>query len=287
MRQVTTKKCRPVSFLFLAFLFFLAQCKSGQTTGSIVADSVANATPPANGKTISLFNGRNFDNWYVFLKNRGRNNDPKQVFTVQDGLIRISGEEWGCITTNEEYENYKLTVDFKWGHKTFEPRLTKARDNGILLHSTGADGGYSGTWMHSIEVQIIEGGTGDFLVVGDGSEKFALTSTVAPQKQGGAWLFQPGGQPVTIHGGRINWYGRDPAWQDVLDFRGSQDVEKPVGEWNRIECIVVGSDISTFLNGTLVNKATQVKPTKGRIQIQSEGAEMFVRRVALTPLAAQ
>ncbi|MGV3502575.1 MAG: 3-keto-disaccharide hydrolase [Adhaeribacter sp.] len=278
----------PDHYRTFALLFFmvpallLGACKGSQN-------------PPASGQAssglgsgpVQLFNGRNLEGWYTFLKDRGRNNDPKKVFTVNKGLIRVSGEEWGCITTNQEYENYKLTVEFKWGSQTFGSRASKARDNGILLHSTGADGGYSGTWMHSIECQIIEGGTGDFLVVGDGSDKFALSAPVAPEKQGGAYVFQPGGQLATIHGGRINWYGRDPNWKDILGFRGARDVEKPVGEWNRIECVAAGDDITIFLNGTLVNQATRVKPAKGRIQIQSEGAEMFVRKVELSPLVNQ
>lgn len=235
-------------------------------------------------KTIQLFNGKNLEGWYTFLKERGRDSDPKKVFTVKDGLIRITGEEYGCITTSKEYENYKLVVEYKWGDQTFEPRADRARDSGVLLHSTGMDGGYSGTWMHSIECQIIEGGTGDFLVVGDGSEKFALSSYVAPEKQGNSHVFQPGGELVTIYGGRINWYGRDPNWKDVKGFRGNNDIEKPVGNWNRIECIAEGEEIFIYLNGTLVNHALNVKPAKGRIQIQSEGAEMFVRKVALVPL---
>ena len=234
--------------------------------------------------TIPLFNGKNLDGWYTFLKDRGRDKDPKQVFTVDDGLIHISGEEFGCITTDREYENYTLVVEYRWGANTFEPRADNARDNGVLVHSTGKDGGYSGTWMHSIECQIIEGGTGDFLVVGDGSEQFALTAPVAPEKQGSSSVFQPGGQPVTIHKGRVNWYGRDPNWKDVKGFRGENDLEKPVGEWNRMECIADGEELSIYLNGTLVNHATRVKPTQGRIQIQSEGAEMWVRKVELTPL---
>ena len=233
---------------------------------------------------LALFNGKNLEGWYTFLKGRGRDRDPKQVFTVHDGLLRISGQEWGCITTDKEYENYKLVVEYKWGGKTFAPRADKARDNGVLLHSTGSDGGYDSTWMHSIECQIIEGGTGDFLVVGDGSKQFALTAPVASQKQGNSYVFQPGGQPTTIHGGRINWYGRDPNWKDVKGFRGNNDLEKSVGEWNRMECITDGEEVFIYLNGTLVNHATQVKPTQGRIQIQSEGAEMFVRKVELTPL---
>ena len=244
------------------------------------------ASSGINAKSISLFNGQNLDGWYKFVKGRGRDNDPKNVFSVEKGLIHISGEEYGCITSNEEYSNYKLTVEFKWGEKTFAPRVDRARDGGILLHSTGADGGYSGTWMYSIECQIIEGGTGDFLVVGDGSKKFSLTSNVAPKQQGKGNVYLAGGQPLTINGGRIDWFARDPEWKDVLGFRGKNDIEKPVGQWNKVECVVIGDKVSAYLNGVLVNEAYHVTPTKGKIQIQSEGAEMFVRKVEIIPLAS-
>ncbi len=247
--------------------------KTSQHSGNIV-----------KSKTIHLFNGKNLDGWYTFLQNRGRGIDPKKVFTVHDGLIRISGEEWGCITTNEEYGNYRLIVEFKWGTQTYAPRVNNAMDNGILLHSIGEDGGSEGIWMHSIECQIIEGGTGDFIVVGNGSPQFAITSPVAPEKQGGTYIFQPQGSLETINGGRINWFGRDQNWKDVKGFRGKNDIEKPVGEWNRIECIAEGDKISIILNGTLVNQALNVKPSRGRIQIQSEGAEIFFRKVEMTPL---
>ena len=234
---------------------------------------------------VTLFNGKNLDGWYTFVQNRGRDIDPKNVFTVQNGMIRISDEEWGGITSNEEFENYRLIVEFKWGGKTFAPRLENARDSGILLHSVGEDGASNGIWMHSIECQVIEGGTGDFIVVGDGSKDFSITSPVAPGKQGSSYIFQTKGELATINSGRINWFGRDPNWKDVIDFRGSQDVEKPVGEWNKVECVVDGDEITIFLNGILVNHASNVKPSKGRIQIQSEGAEIFFRKVELRPLA--
>src|SRR5210317_1313935 len=62
----------------------------------------------SDNKAISLFNSHNLEGWYTFLQDRGRDNDPKSVFAVADGMIRISGEEWGCITTNAEYENYRI-----------------------------------------------------------------------------------------------------------------------------------------------------------------------------------
>lgn len=235
-------------------------------------------------ETVNLFNGQNLEGWYTFLKDRGKNTDPKEVFTVKDGIIHISGEEWGCITTEEEFEDYKLVLEFKWGGGTHEPRLEKARDSGILLHSQGKDGNYSGTWMNSIECQIIEGGTGDFIVVGDGTDRFAITCPVAPEKVAGAYVYHPDGEPVTVHGGRVNWFGRDPEWKDEIDFRGASDVEKPVGEWNTLECHVLDGEITVYLNGVLVNRALQVKPKRGKIQIQSEAAEMLVRRVELNPI---
>ncbi len=243
-----------------------------------------NVNDHPDDQTIQLFNGSNLDGWYTFLQNRGRNNDPKKVFTVNNGMIRISGEEWGCITSNGKYENYRLVVEFKWGEKTYEPRLNNARDSGILLHSQGEDGGSEGIWMHSIECQVIEGGTGDFIVVGDGSDNFQITCPVVSEKQANSFVYQEDGHLETINNGRINWFGRDPEWKDVFGFRGRNDIEKPAGEWNMLECIVENDQISIILNNVLVNKATNVKPSIGCIQIQSEGAEIFFRKIELTPL---
>jgi len=241
----------------------------------------------AENKYLPLFNRKDLDGWYTFLKDRGRDNDPKKVFTVDKGMIRISGEEWGCITTNQDYENYRLILEFKWGEKTYEPRLDRARDSGLLLHSIGEDGGSQGIWMHSIECQIIEGGTGDFIMVGDGSDDFQITGTVSANKQGNNYVYDPNGEQATINRGRINWFDRDPNWQGVLGFRGKNDVEKPAGEWNTLVCIVNGDEITIYLNDVLVNKATKVKPHRGKIQIQSEGAELFIRRVDLAIITSE
>ncbi|MCP4642987.1 MAG: DUF1080 domain-containing protein [bacterium] len=236
--------------------------------------------------TVPLFNGRDLSGFYTFIRDRGRGQDPKNVFTVQDGLLHISGEEWGCVTTEEEYENYHLVAEFKWGEKVWAPREDKARDSGVLLHSAGEDGGYGGIWMHSIECQVIEGGTGDIIVVGDGSDRFSVTSPVQKGKPDDSLYYKQDGTLTRRNGGRINWFARDPGWKDELGFRGLRDVEKPVGEWNRLECIANGGDLTIVLNGIIVNQAFDVTPRKGRIQIQSEAAEIVFRRFDVTPLAA-
>jgi len=254
--------------------------------GALCAAIVALGSATARGdEVVQLFDGKNLDRFYTFLKDRGRDTDPKSVFSVSGGLLRISGEEWGCITTRDPFDNYHLVAEFKWGEKTWGERADRARDSGILIHSTGPDGAYSGTWMHSIECQIIEGGTGDVLVVGDTSEKFSATAPVATEKQESSYVYSPDGQPATIHGGRINWWGRDPGWKDEKNFRGDKDVEHPVGEWNRLEIIAAGRTMTVILNGVLVNQCVDLLPRAGQIQIQSEGAEIFFKSVTITRLA--
>ena len=84
--------------------------------------------------------------------------------------------------------------------------------------------------------------------------------------------------------GPFQWFDRDPAWKDTLGFRGKNDVEKAVGEWNTLECVCDGGKITNVLNGVVVNAGAGASHTKGRILFQSEGAEVFFRRIDLLPL---
>ena len=230
---------------------------------------------------IRLFNGKNLDNFYTYLRH-SKYEDPKKVFTVQNGVIRISGEEWGAITTRKDYRDYHLIVEWKWGGKAWPPRQDKARDSGIMLHSVGPDGAYGGLWMESIECQIIEGGCGDIILVGTTRKP---TLTVETRVGGNKELYwHKGGTPVTKDSGRFDWYGRDEAWKDVLGFRGRQDVEKRVGKWNRSEVICDGDSITNLVNGVVVMHGTKASHTAGKIQIQSESSEIFIRKVELRPL---
>lgn len=283
--------------LILAVVFCMTLLRTGRTEppaqpNTRPAGEIAAGRAPqsrALNKPLRLFNGRDLDGFYSFLRKQGKDADPEHVFSVADGMIRVSGAEWGCLTTRDEYENYHLLVEYKWGQAAWPPRVKNARDSGILLHSVGKDGAYGGVWMYSIECQLIEGGTGDLLVVGDGTDRYSLTASVCKEKSAGCYVYDPtgAGELATIHQGRLNWFARDPAWRDVKGFRGKNDVERPIGEWNRLECLAVADRIVVKLNGVLVNSCRDVRPRRGRIQIQSEGAEIFVRRADLTPVQGE
>jgi 3-keto-disaccharide hydrolase len=50
-----------------------------------------------------LFNGKNLNGWYTFLKLEGKNNDPEKIFSVENGLLHISGKEFGYMCTQKTF----------------------------------------------------------------------------------------------------------------------------------------------------------------------------------------
>src|SRR5262249_54251034 len=148
----------PLFVRFLAMTCMLRRSAPVLTLGAL-ALVLPEPFPRAgdDDKVVHLFNGKDLTNFYTYLgapakgqKRYGKNNDPEKVFTVQDGVIHVSGKVFGCFVTEKEYENYHLKVEFKWGENTWPPRQGKARDSGILLHCVGEDGAAGGVWMESI-----------------------------------------------------------------------------------------------------------------------------------------
>jgi hypothetical protein len=245
---------------------------------------------------IKLFDGKsltNFDGWLV----DHHESDPERVFTVVDQIdgapaIRISGKVWGGLLTKQAYRDYRLVIEYRWGGATWGERKTRTRDSGVLLHAQGRPGNtradFNGPWLRSVEFQIIEGGVGDIILVGgytDAGEQLRPTLTVKSRKdRDGENVYDPQGEPKVFSSGRINWWGRSEDWADRLGFRGAQDVESPGLEWTRLEAVVEKGNLTYYVNGKLVNAGTDSSWTEGKIMIQSEGAEIYFRRMDLEPL---
>jgi hypothetical protein len=255
------------------------------------------AISPKDG-VIRLLDGKTLGDCYTWLKDAKRE-DPRKVFRIDEGMLHITGDGLGALVTNKRYRDYHLVLEFKWGDRTWHGRENSARDSGLLVHSNGIDGGYNGTWMPSIEVQIIEGGVGDFVPVG-GPDKsgelvpIAYTCNVSRDRDG-EFVWNKDGPRETFRDKkrkresdqlltRVNWWGRDPDWTDTKGFRGKQDVDSPYGEWTRLDVFCDDGHIETFVNGKKVNEAFDVSPRQGQIQLQSELAEIYYRRWELWPL---
>ena len=198
-----------------------------------------------------LFNGKNLDGWYSFLKTKGKNNDPEKVFTVENGLLHISGKEFGYLCTEKEYSDFHLVAEFKWGTKKYPPRDadTTKRDNGICYYMPA--GTKDSVWPKSIEFQVQESDLGDM------------------------WLIDH----TTIVSAGVR--SKPDSFTRVLKKR---DAERPTGEWNRIEVIAKKGKITYIVNGTIVNEGEDPSVTVGKILVQSEGAEIYYRKIEIEEL---
>ncbi|WP_202020451.1 3-keto-disaccharide hydrolase [Mucilaginibacter mali] len=239
---------------------------------------------------VQLFNGRDLGNWDSYLgiprdtagkkigdTPIGLNNDKLNVFTVikqgGENVIRVSGECIGGISTRAEYENYHLQLQFKWGSWLQKGR--KKKDSGLLYHSVGEQGADSGAWMRSQEFQIEEGDCGDYWGCAG-----AMADVPASKRSEKEYVFDPAGTTLTFS-------AKSPQGRHCIK-RG--DGEKAFGEWNTLDLYCYGDTSIHVVNGKVVmvlyhnsqQEKDQVLPlTKGKIQLQSEGAEVFYKDVKL------
>lgn len=281
----------------------LASSENAARTSSPLRSEANRAPRP--GTTIRLFNGQSLQGFYKYLgpthrgaEPLGKNHDPQHVISVREGLIHFSGQVEGGLATNDEYENYRLTVVYKWGDRTWIPREDAARKSGVLLHCTGQDGEVRGRWMRSVKCEIHEGNTGTLHLLGATSDHpLHLTAEADLLASGGSqehsstrYQYSPGAPFTTFTRGELLRLGRSPRRMDVKGFHETGDIEKPLGEWNTLECTCLDDKITIRLNGRLVNEARTADMrgnstlTKGKIMLQSEKAEIFFREILLQPL---
>ena|SRR5436190_125837 len=228
---------------------------------------------------VPLFNGKDLTGLSTWLKDT-KGEDPRKVFTVHDGMIHASGDGMGYVATANEYRDYRLVVEYKWGTRTDGGKYV--RNSGLLLHA-GRDGeAGNGAWAPSIEVQLAQGCEGDLIGI-RGKDPLTLTveTVLGPDKR---LRWKKGGTPTVYSGKQFWWSNHDPGFKELLDTRGKDDVASPPAEWTRVEAVCEGKRLAIFVNGVQVNEAIEVSPASGRILLQCEGHEVFFRKVELHPL---
>ena len=269
---------------------------------------------PQSGWT-PLWNGKDLDGWSTWMQRPeptsqvpglargadgrytepiGANRDPLKVFTVApdvDGrpAIRISGEAMGELRSNCVLEDYHLRFQFKWGEKKWPPRdaPTRQRDSGLLYHVHAAPGEDGRLWARSIELQIQERDTGDLYAVGSAIAVRAKTvpSKTVPATTPTEYIYDPTG-PWTYFSQIAGQTGR---------CIKQPDAEHPTGQWNTLELVCLGQQCIHVVNGKVVMRlhgATRITGalptpvTSGAIILQSEGAEVFYRDIAMRSITA-
>ena len=217
------------------------------------------------------------------LEPLGMNPPGQTVISVMEQggkpVLRITGEYYGCLVTKDDFSNYRFRAQFKWGERKWEPRLAEPKDSGILYHSRGSFGvDYWKSWALSQEFQVIEHGIGEYWT----QATSAFDIRVDPKKAGEE---------------APRWNPRAP-WMQFLapnnHALAGSDQDKP-GEWNSIELVCYQDDCVHVVNGKVVMALaharykqgdTFVPMTGGKLQIQSEAAEVFYRGLEIRKIDA-
>jgi len=257
----------------------------------IMCSSTSDKMPKKSGWQ-TLFNGKDLSGWDTYLgpkydsilKKRdpmpiGLNNDPSKVFSVvnqgNENLIRISGEHFGGISTTEEFENYHLQLQFKWGQLKWAPRKAAKKDSGLMYHAVGPHGADGGNWMRSHEFQIQQGDCGDYWGCAG-----AIFDVKAKKDNKNLYVYDETADMLSF--GLTSSFGRH-----CVKF---PDAEKPSGEWNTVDLYCFGATSVHVLNGKVImvlhnsrqtDEGKETPLIKGKIQIQSEGAEVYYRNIKI------
>jgi hypothetical protein len=162
------------------------------------------------------------------------------------------GEPGGHLLTDSSYHDYRLEIEY---------RFAAAPGNaGVLVHASTPRALY-GMFPRSIEVQMEHGNAGDFWCILEDIRVPEMESRRGPPAQWGTTE------------------GKARRIRNLTD-----DSEKPIGEWNILAIEAVGRAIRVWLNGDLVNDGSDATTDRGRIALQSEGAEVEFRKLSLTPI---
>jgi 3-keto-disaccharide hydrolase len=201
-------------------------------------------------KPINLFNGKNLDGWKIVVNGKGdKDADEKKTWSVnqKDKVLVCKGEPWGYAITEKDYGDYKLELEWRWADTDAKSKVR--RNSGVLLHCQ--DEGKP--WPKCFEAQLLSGNAGDIWLMG---LKVEGPKDQLDEKRKGHWF----------------------------RAKTEKEVEKPLGQWNKYEITCKGDTVSIVINGQKVNEAKKAESTKGRIALQSEGAEIHFRNLKLTPL---
>jgi len=233
------------------------------------------------GHWISLFNGKNLDDWKVKIAGEDFNDNYRKTYRVEDGLLKVSydqydkfGNRFGSLFYKQPFSHYWIRAEYRFvGSLVSGAPRWAYKNSGLQLHSQAPETmRKEQQFPVSVEFDIVGGRfigskpTGDVCqnathVLIDGAPVPGLCSKVGD---------------ITL---------RDDAWVTVLaEVDGSK----------RVRQIVNGSLVVTYTDITLDDTNEDARKliaagaakslSSGYISIQSNGFPIEFRRIEIMPI---
>jgi len=127
------------------------------------------AQDPDKEEWIALFNGKNLDGWDVKINGYGLNDNYRNTFIVEDGLMKVNydgyddfGKRYGHIFYREPFSHYRIRVEYRFvGEQVSGGEDWAYRNSGIMFHGQSAQSmGKDQNFPISLEAQLL-GGDGE------------------------------------------------------------------------------------------------------------------------------
>ena len=203
-------------------------------------------------KSVRLFNGEDLSGWHVDVPKMDNAPDVTSPFIVRDGMLVSLGSPGGHLITDDEYENYRLEVQYRFAGKP--------GNCGVLVHASEPRSLFK-MFPQSIEVQMMNQNAGDF---------WCICEDIAVPKM------------EERRGPKEKWGVIEGKGRRIVNLTDGS--ERPVGGWNTmiIECLK--DEVKVWVNGELVNHGFESTARKGQIAVQAEGSEVEFRKLELTPI---
>ena len=230
-----------------------------------------------------LFDGHSLAGWTVFQQGTG-DHDAHRAIMIENGVLHFLGPVFdgtasaslGHVATREEYADYHLRIEYRWGQRRFAPRGLQRRNSGILYHMSPER---DRLFPDCVEFQVEEGDVGDAIMVN--------TKALPGLLLGGTPLWPnyfPGlprsyEEPLIAGGIARQW------------FRHSGSYERLDG-WNTLDLYAFGDQVAHLVNGRIVMTLFAMLDRvgaplrKGRIALEFEAAEVFFRNIAIRQLSS-
>jgi hypothetical protein len=201
---------------------------------------------------IPIFNGKDLSGWHVDVPDQDENPNISPSFVVKDGLLISMGTPQGHLITDDEYENYRITAEY---------RFPEATGNcGILIHASTPRSLYK-MFPKSIEVQMYHENAGDFWCIVENIEVDNMVERRGPKEE---------------------WGVTEGKKRRILNLTDGS--ENTPGLWNRMVIECLGDRVKVWVNGDLVNEGYNATASKGQIAVQAEGAKVAFRKLELEPI---
>jgi hypothetical protein len=237
--------------------------------------------PAPAGNWISLFNGKNLDGWTAKIAGQELNDNYRDTFRVEDGLLKVSyrqydkfGDRFGSLFYQKKFSRYWIRAEYRFvGSLAPGAPRWAFKNSGIQLHSQAPETmRKEQQWPVSVEFDIVGGRmigsrpTGD--VCRNGTNVLVNGAPLREQcsKVG----------DVTI---------RDDAWTTALaEVDGGTRVRQIVNGALVVEYTHAELDETNADARRLESSGASKALTSGYISLQSNGHPIEFRRIEVLPL---